>query len=75
MLIQFQLLAFPSWRADAVEATRKIRPLGIAERKETIGERVGLEQNPSGIGQTDAGFHHGTQMQLAKGIGRVFFMA
>jgi len=45
-------------RAEAVETSGIIRPLGIAEIGRTAREGVGSHRSPGGIGQVRAGFHH-----------------
>ncbi len=44
------LAIFPLWRADAVEATGIICPLGIVEIGTAVGERIGLDGIPNGVG-------------------------
>ena len=46
-----------SWRADAVEPARIIRPLGIAEIGPATGEGVGMHRRPGVIGQVRAGLY------------------
>jgi hypothetical protein len=48
----------PLGRTDAIESSRIIRPLRIAEIKQTVGKRESLEWSPNRAGQIGAGFHH-----------------
>src|SRR5208282_575802 len=49
-------------RAEAVETTGIIRPLGIAEIGRAAGESVGSHRRPGGIDQIRAGLHHNDQV-------------
>ena len=52
------VIARASQRAEAVETSGIIRPLGIAKIAPTAGEIVSAHRGPTVIGRVCAGFHH-----------------